>query len=191
MSVYRLEQDIILHENIGRGLGRYRQHLLKRQQRLPDWMPEVSPTLLTMLDRLDEVEAMFCDLLRGHHPAGDYLAALRQTLAQLGMENSLASDAAGQRILQTLDKMANSAEQVKVKLGWLDFRSWLGRQLERTVGQRLRSEAVINGRTLKEGHPKFARPGLAKLKEKFGEDAGQLLPKEWPEKPVLPEQYRP
>jgi hydroxymethylglutaryl-CoA lyase len=67
---------------------------------------------------------------------------------------------------------------------------WLGRQLERTVGKRLRSEAVINGRTLKEGHPKFARPGLAKLKEKFGEGPGQLLPKEWADKPVLPEQYR-
>ncbi|HEX5679327.1 MAG TPA: hypothetical protein VFX82_00750 [Desulfobacterales bacterium] len=31
--------------------------------------------------------------------------------------------------------------------------------IERTVGHRLRSEAAINGRTLKEGHPKFAPPG--------------------------------
>jgi hydroxymethylglutaryl-CoA lyase len=37
---------------------------------------------------------------------------------------------------------------------------WLGRQLERTAGKRLRSEAIINGRTLKEGHMEFARPGL-------------------------------
>jgi hydroxymethylglutaryl-CoA lyase len=68
---------------------------------------------------------------------------------------------------------------------------WLGRQLERTVGHRLRSEAVINGRTLKEGHPEFARPGLKKLKEKMGEAPGQKLPAPWAEKAVLPERYRP
>ena len=54
---------------------------------------------------------------------------------------------------------------------------WLGRQLEKTVGTRLRSEAAINGRTLKEGHMEYARPGLAKLKEKLGESAGQSFPK--------------
>lgn len=54
---------------------------------------------------------------------------------------------------------------------------WLGKQLERTVGKRLRSEAMINGRTLKEGHMHYARPGLAKLKEKLGESPDQNFPK--------------
>ena len=54
---------------------------------------------------------------------------------------------------------------------------WLGKQLERTVGTRLRSEAMVNGRTLKEGHMQYARPGLAKLKEKLGEDPDQSFPK--------------
>ena len=67
---------------------------------------------------------------------------------------------------------------------------WLGRQIERTVGHRLRSEAVINGRTLKEGHPKFARPGLKKLKEKLGESSGQKVPAEWGKVAKLPEKYR-
>jgi hydroxymethylglutaryl-CoA lyase len=63
---------------------------------------------------------------------------------------------------------------------------WLGRQMERTVGHRLRSEAAINGRTLKEGHMKFARPGLSRLKEKLGEVEGQKLPVGWVDKAVLP-----
>jgi hydroxymethylglutaryl-CoA lyase len=67
---------------------------------------------------------------------------------------------------------------------------WLGRQMERTVGKRLRSEAAINGRTLKEGHPKFARPGLKKLKKKLGEDPGQNFPKNWTPEAVLPEKHR-
>jgi len=53
---------------------------------------------------------------------------------------------------------------------------WLGRQMERTVGSRLRSEAMINGRTLKQGHMQYARPGLAKLKKQLGESPDQRLP---------------
>jgi len=66
----------------------------------------------------------------------------------------------------------------------------LGKFMEKTIGRRLRSEAMINGRTLKEGHMQFARPGLKKLKEKFGEEAGRKLPKEWGSHAVLPEKYR-
>jgi len=66
----------------------------------------------------------------------------------------------------------------------------LGRLMEKTMGRRLRSEAVINGRTLKEGHLKYARPGLKKVKEKFKEDAGQKFPEDWAPQTVLPEKYR-
>ena len=54
---------------------------------------------------------------------------------------------------------------------------WLGKQLEKTVGTRLRSEAMINGRTLKDGHMQYARPGLATLKERLGEAPDQNFPK--------------
>ncbi|MBW1649544.1 MAG: pyruvate carboxyltransferase [Deltaproteobacteria bacterium] len=67
---------------------------------------------------------------------------------------------------------------------------WLGRQMEKTIDRRLRSEAIINGRTLKDGHMHYARPGLAKRKEKFGEKPKQAFPNTWSEKAVLPEQYR-
>ncbi|OQX25522.1 MAG: pyruvate carboxyltransferase [Desulfobacteraceae bacterium IS3] len=66
----------------------------------------------------------------------------------------------------------------------------LGRFMEKTIGRRLRSEAMINGRTLKEGHMEYARPGLSKVKEKFGETSGQKFPKEWGSTAVLPEKYR-
>jgi hydroxymethylglutaryl-CoA lyase len=56
---------------------------------------------------------------------------------------------------------------------------WLGRQLERTIGRRLRSEATYNGRTLKEGHMHYARKGLKELKAKLGETPDQKLPEGW------------
>jgi len=68
---------------------------------------------------------------------------------------------------------------------------WLGRKMEKTIGQRLRSEAVINGRTQKEGHMKFARPGLKKLIEKLGEQPGQRVPPDWTAEAVLPENWGP
>ena len=52
----------------------------------------------------------------------------------------------------------------------------LGRKMEKTIGARLRSEAIINGRTIKEGHMEHARPGLKKLIEKEGEKPGQQIP---------------
>jgi hydroxymethylglutaryl-CoA lyase len=68
---------------------------------------------------------------------------------------------------------------------------WLGRQMEKTIGRRLRSEAIINGRTLKEGHMQYARPGLAKRKEKLGESPKQSIPSDWGAEAVLPEKHRP
>jgi len=68
---------------------------------------------------------------------------------------------------------------------------WLGAKMEKTIGHRLRSEAMVNGRTLKEGHPEFGRPGLSKLIAKVGEKPGQKYPPEWPAEPVLAEKWGP
>jgi len=67
----------------------------------------------------------------------------------------------------------------------------LGRRMEKTCGRRLRSEAVINGRTLKEGHPKFGRPGLKQLIEKLGEKPGQKVPSDWTPEAALPPKWGP
>ena len=61
----------------------------------------------------------------------------------------------------------------------------------KTIGRRLRSEAIYNGRTAKGGNPQFLRPGLKKLIEKEGEKPGQSAPSEWPAKAVLPERWGP
>lgn len=93
--------------------------------------------------------------------------------------------------LVTLEDTLVQIDEMGIEHGWdVDRVLWLGRQLERTIGRRLRSEAVINGRTLKEGHPKFARPGLKQRKEKAGEAPDQKLPAEWRPEAVLPEAFR-
>lgn len=94
--------------------------------------------------------------------------------------------------LVTLEDTLVQIDEMGIEHGWdVDRVLWLGRQLEKTVGRRLRSEAVINGRTLKEGHMQFARPGLKGKKEKLGEEPGQKIPKDRSPVAVLPNKHRP
>ncbi len=90
--------------------------------------------------------------------------------------------------LTCLEDMLVQVDEMGIEHGYdVDRILWLGRQLERTVGHRLRSEAAINGRTLKEGHMEFSRPGLKKLKEKIGETPDQMFPEGWSSKARLPQ----
>ncbi len=92
--------------------------------------------------------------------------------------------------LMCLEDLLVQVDEMGIAHGYdVDRILWLGRQMERTVGHRLRSEAAINGRTLTEGHMKYARPGLKKRKEKLGEAAGQQMPSDWAPQAVLPEKY--
>lgn len=82
--------------------------------------------------------------------------------------------------LVCLEDLLVQIDEMGIEHGYdVDRILWIGRQMEKTVGHRLRSEAVINGRTLKEGHPKYARPGLKRLKKKMGESEDQNFPADW------------
>jgi len=63
----------------------------------------------------------------------------------------------------------------------------LGTLIEKTVGRRLRSEAILNGRIPKEPREDFKRPALPKLKEKRNERPDQIIPDDWPDKAEVPE----
>ncbi len=93
--------------------------------------------------------------------------------------------------LVTLEDTLVQIDEMGISHGYdVDRILWLGKKMEKTIGRRLRSDAVINGRTLKEGHVQFARPGLAKRKEKLNESPGQKFPREWSRHAILPEKYR-
>jgi hydroxymethylglutaryl-CoA lyase len=93
--------------------------------------------------------------------------------------------------LVTLEDTLVQIDEMGIEHGYdVDRVLWLGKQMEKTVGRRLRSEAIMNGRTMKEGHMQYARPGLAKRKEKLGEKPGQNMPGEWAPEAVLPEKHR-
>ena len=130
-QVRRLEQDIILHENIARGLDRYRYHLDRRSERLPAW-GEISRTALhALLDRLQTAAEPLLALQKRAHPAGTYLEAIGQSLRALGAIEPLAGDEAGRCVLEQLDRLRVAATHRQVDIDWHEFRDWLGRNLER------------------------------------------------------------
>jgi len=64
----------------------------------------------------------------------------------------------------------------------------LGTVMEKTIGRRLRSESILNGRIPKEPREEFKRPKLHGDKKKLGESPGQIIPDGWPEKAKVPKE---
>jgi hydroxymethylglutaryl-CoA lyase len=85
--------------------------------------------------------------------------------------------------LATMEDMVVMMDEMGIETGInVDRLLELGTMMEKTVGRRLRSEAILNGRIPKEPREEFKRKGLGELKEKLGESPTQIYPHDWPEK---------
>jgi len=94
--------------------------------------------------------------------------------------------------LITMEDLLVQIDELGIEHGYdVDRVLWLGRKMEKSMGKRLRSEAIYNGRTQKAGHMKFARPGLKKAKEKLGEKPSAKMPDAWGVSAVLPDPWGP
>ncbi len=133
--VHRLERDIILHENVGRNLDRYRRHLALRCERLQavqgQAAQQVKRKLDALLDRLEAACAPLQAVADGRsRPALRYLDALDAALEACGLQHTLEADAAGIVVLDTLAALRRAAGGCDLHLRWIEFRIWLGRALE-------------------------------------------------------------
>ncbi len=141
-AVYRFEQDLVLHENIPRNLQRYRTHLAYRRSR---WPQAAGETVQNLLEAVETAAKPLRQLGTGSKPRSPYtwLDALEDSLQRLGMLESFAADAAGTRILQELRGMRQALNGRQLKLKWAEFRTWLGRTLERYNFQPPANIAVV------------------------------------------------
>jgi ATP-dependent helicase/nuclease subunit B len=131
-DVYRLEQDIVLHENIGNGLARYLRQTRFRQHRLPADLAAGLNGVITLLERLRSAVHPLLPLLQGEHPTSRYLDTLLGSLTPLGLTEGLVADAAGMHLLDTLQQMQRAVQGEEQPISWLEFRGWLGRTLEQS-----------------------------------------------------------
>jgi ATP-dependent helicase/nuclease subunit B len=128
-AVDRLEQDIILHQNVARGLRRYRQHLRYRQAHLSG--PTVQ-AVNALLQRVEQAARPLLRLSKGkRYAAQAFLMALQESLEGLGMRACLTEDPAGQRVLTEIDHLFQALGGRRLPISWIEFRTWLGHTLER------------------------------------------------------------
>lgn len=130
--VYRFEQGIIGHENIAEGLNRYRANIKYRLRRLSNDKAAYYDGMEELLNDLEASAKPLLELIddKPHSPI-DFLDGLQTSLCLLGVEDSMQTDDAGQRILEELQLMQQATHHTKLKLTWVQFRAWLGRALER------------------------------------------------------------
>jgi ATP-dependent helicase/nuclease subunit B len=130
-AVYRLEQDVMLRENIPRGIERMRRHLQQRTGRLGAAGETGARAVSQLLDTLEHAAAPLTALTHDRAgPAGRMFAALKESLERLGMRKALENDPAGRRVLEELDAMEADLDGRSLTLDWREFRTWLGRALE-------------------------------------------------------------
>ena len=141
-ATYRLEHDIIRHENVARNLQRYKKTIELRAHKL-QWESEISELLIKILGTFEAANEILNPLLKGSHHAGEYIDALASSLDLLGMTNLLQQDAAGIRVIEMLETLKYSTTQYSLKFNWSDFRTWLGRSLEQFVFTPEKSESPV------------------------------------------------
>jgi len=80
--------------------------------------------------------------------------------------------------LQTIEDMVVMMDEMGIDTGIdVDRLLELGTMMEKTIGRRLRSESILNGRIPKKPRDEYKRKGLAELKKSLGEEPGQKFPK--------------
>lgn len=86
--------------------------------------------------------------------------------------------------LPSFEDMCVMLDEMEVDIGGIHIERVLelGTLMEKTIGRRLRSESILNGRIPKEPREEFKRPKLQSDKKKFGEKTGQIIPEGWPER---------
>lgn len=134
-AVFWLERDIVRHENIHRGLSRYRRHVRFRQKRLA-WRDgnHHGQVILDLLDVIEQASRPLRNCLhRKHSTPSRLLDALLQGLAGLGIEQSYRQDPAGIALLDTLLQIRSATSDCDIGLGWNEFRLWLGNILEQAT----------------------------------------------------------
>ena len=148
-AAYRLENDIILHENIPQNLSRMRKQTQRRQTKLSQ--KEASyDEVFSLLDKLQAAAKPLLNYIgQTKHPTHKIIDGLLESLHILGIKESFTRDIAGECVINELEKMQQAALLYSTDLDWVGFRTWLGQTIENSNFQpsTYKSPVVLSGVT--------------------------------------------
>ena len=132
-AVYRLEQDIIRHENIHQHIPAYRAGIKSRAERLPEWFSETHSIIDEVLDQLEQAAEPLLRLTSNENMTPQqFIQTISDSLHVLGLNNTLSADAAGIKIINLLDELTAESDLVNLTFNWTEARAWLALQMERS-----------------------------------------------------------
>jgi ATP-dependent helicase/nuclease subunit B len=152
-NVYRLENDIILHENISSNLKRYQLAMQDRLKRLSHWPASSYQELCRLLEFIDDTGAGLLALCQ-QSKAGkkialsNFIGGLHSSLEKLGVVRAYSSDSAGQTLLALFDQLDAGVSYANPELSWRDCRLWLGMALESQNFKPPTSQSIVKLMTL-------------------------------------------
>jgi len=134
-AIYRLEQDIMRRENISSHLEYYQKAIAERLERLPDWFKhnEDANILNSILSKIEIAAEPLLELSQQKNfTPPQFIQTIIGSFKVLGLDNSLAEDAAGIKIINLLETLLIDSELVQLTFNWVEARAWLALQLERS-----------------------------------------------------------
>ena len=131
-NIYRLEHDVIFHENVSSDIDEYKSALKSRLKRLSQWPANSYDDLINILNHIQQTAK---PLLANYSSEknillSDFIANLINSLDSLGVLQCYQTDEAGLILLKTLTDLQQSTNYSNPSLSWYDCRIWLGMALE-------------------------------------------------------------
>jgi len=128
--IYRLEHDIIIQQNVGVNLDDYIAHLEIRSKKL-GWKPGSTKALKDILKIFKSLQKNMLPYL-SHKAVSVYelVENFIKSLDAIGILDKFRLDDAGIQLLETLQLLKSTAQNINIKLNWSDFRQWISQTLE-------------------------------------------------------------
>src|SRR5690606_19641301 len=79
---------------------------------------------------LKRVEHALAALGRTRRPLARWLSALADSLGEIGVTQGLAADAAGEQLLELLERLRRELQEETLAISYAEWRRWLARELE-------------------------------------------------------------
>jgi ATP-dependent helicase/nuclease subunit B len=131
-NIYRLEHDVIFHENVSSDIDEYKSALKSRLKRLSQWPANSYDELINTLNHIQQTAKPLLANYSNEKKIllSDFLTDLINSLDSLGVLKSYQKDEAGLILLKTLTDLQQSTNYSNPSLSWYDCRIWLGMALE-------------------------------------------------------------
>ena len=129
-AVYAFEKNIIYIEQISSGMNRYVIACKNIMQKLPESLHASYRYMIALLQQVQQAADLLRPCITSNHSPAHSIDALFASLNSLGCLEQLCQDHVGNILVDLLRQLKNNADIANISCTWIEFRTWLGFNLE-------------------------------------------------------------